>query len=88
MGNELFQQILGEFGKFVLELELHPRRQESRALQQAADHRIDAVVQKAAETLGDARIFLGEFARLLVEQLKFRVVEIEKFPIHARLTID
>ena len=88
MRDELLEQIVGEFRKFVLELELNPRGEEGRAFQQTADHRIDAVFQDAAEPLRDARIFVGEFARLLVEQLKFPIVEIEKFPVHARFTVD
>ena len=56
--------------------------------EQSADHRVDAILQDAAEPLRDARIFVGELARLLVEQLKFPIVQIEKFPVHARFTID
>src|SRR6266850_4120273 len=82
--NELCQQILGKFGEFVFELELHPSRKESGSLQQPPDQRIDAVLQNAAQALRNSRILLGELARLLVQQLKFGVVEIEKFPIHAR----
>src|SRR5882672_5008489 len=84
MRDELFQQILGEFGEFVFELELHPCCKESGSFQQPPDQRIDAVLQNAAQALRNSRILLGELARLLVEQLKLRVVEIEKFPIHAR----
>src|SRR6267142_3903347 len=82
--NELFQQILGEFGEFKIELELHPSRKESGSLQQPPDQRIDAVLQNATQALRNSGILLGELARMLVEQLKFGVVEIEKFPIHAR----
>ena len=70
MRDKLLEQIVGEFRKFVFELELDPRRQKRRALQQAADHRIDAIFEDAAEPLGNARIFVGEFARLLIEQLE------------------
>ena len=52
-------------------------------LQFEVDPTNNAVLQDAAEALRDPRIFFSELARLLVEQLKFRVVEIEKFPIHA-----
>ena len=82
--NELLQQILGEFGEFVFELELHPSRKESGSLQQPPDQGIDAVLQNAAQALRNSRIFLGELARVLVEQPKFGVVEIEKFKVHAR----
>ena len=85
MRDQLLEQIVGEFRKFVLELELYPRGKKGRALEQAADHRIDAIVQNAAEPLRYSRIFVGEFARLLVEQLEFPIVEIEKFAVHARL---
>src|SRR6266568_7738839 len=84
MRDELFQQILGELGEFVFELELHPCRKESGSFQQPADQRIDAVLQNAAQALRNSRIFLGELARLLVEQPKLGVVEIEKFLVHAR----
>src|SRR6267378_5126252 len=81
--NELFQQILGEFGEFVFELELHPCGKKSGSFQQPPDQRIDAVLQDAAQALRNSRIFLGELARMLVQQLKFGVVEIEKFRVHA-----
>src|SRR3981189_639970 len=84
MRNELFQQILGELGEFVFELELHPCSKESGSFQQPTDQRIDAVLQNATQALRNSRIFLGELARMLVEQLKFGVVEIEKFLVHAR----
>ena len=66
----------------MLQLELHARRQEGGALQQPRDHRVHAVADQPAEPLGDARILLGEFARLLVQQLEFPIVEIEEFPVH------
>jgi len=71
-------------GEFVFELELHPCCKESGSFQQPPDQRIDAVLQNAAQALRNSRIFLGELPRMLVEQLKFGVVEIEKFPVHAR----
>src|SRR6266700_4984014 len=82
--NQLFQQILGEFGEFVFELELHPCGKKSGSFQQPTDQRIDVVLQNAAQALRNSRIFLGELARMLVEQPKFGVVEIEKFLVHAR----
>src|SRR5205814_5272225 len=84
MRDELFQQILGKLGKFVFELELHPCRKESGSFQQPADQRIYPIIQNAAQALRDSRIFLRELARMLVEQLKLGIVEIEKLPIHAR----
>ena len=80
--DELLEQIAGEFRKLVLELELHARGEEGRAFEQAGDHRIHALGDQAAEPLGDARIFLGEFPGLLVQQQEFSIVEIEKFPVH------
>src|SRR5712675_761460 len=84
MRDELFQQILGELGEFVFELELHPCGKKSGSFQQPTDQRIDAVLQNATQALRNSRIFLGELARMLVEQPKFGVVEIEKFLVHAR----
>ena len=88
MRDQLLQQIFGKFREFVLELELDPCGKEGCAFQQPADQRIDAVVQDAAEALRNARIFFSELARLLVEQLKFGVVEIEKLPSNGPLTAD
>ena len=82
--NQLLQQVAGKFRKLVLELELHPRREECGALEQPTHQGIDAIVQDAAQPFRDTGIFLGEFARLLVEQLQFPIVQIEKFAIHAR----
>src|SRR5262249_45408881 len=80
--DQLLQQIGGELGKLVLELELHARGQERGALEQAGHHRIHAVGDQAAQTFGDAWIFGGEIARLLMEQLQFAIVEVEEFPVH------
>ena len=63
---------------------MDPGCKESGSFQQPPDQGIDAVLQNAAETLCNSRIFFSELAPLLIEQLKFRIVEIEKFPIHAR----
>ena len=73
MRDKLLKQIVGEFRKFVLELELDARRQKGGSFQEAADQRIDAIFEEAAEPLGNARIFVGEFARLLIEQLSSRL---------------
>ncbi len=88
MRNELFQQIVGEFRKFVLQLELDPRCKERGAFEKAADQRVDAIFQNTAEPLCNARILICEFTRLLVEQLKFPIIEVEKFPIHGCVTSD
>src|SRR5947209_9063501 len=84
MRDELFQQVFGELREFVLELELDSCCEERGSLEQPADQRIDTVIQNAAEALRNTWIFFSELARMLVEQLKFGVVQIEKFPIHAR----
>ncbi len=86
MGDELLQQIVGEFRKFVLELELDTRRKKGGAFEKAADQRVDAIFENSAEPLRNARILVREFARLLVEELKFPIIKIEKFPVHARFT--
>jgi hypothetical protein len=88
MRDQLLEQVAGEFRELVLELELNPRGKKRRAFEQPADQRIDAVLEDPAEPLRDSGIFVCEFARLLVEQLKFPIVEIEKFPVHACITTD
>jgi len=88
MRNQLLKQAVGEFREFMLDLELDSRGEESRAFEQSADEGVRTVFQKAAEPLRYARIFDCELARLLVEQLEFPIVEIEKFPVHARFTDD
>ena len=71
----------------MLELELHARGQKRRAFEQAADHRIEPIGHQAAQTLGDAGIFLREFARLFAQERKFAIVEFEEFAVH-RVTTD
>ena len=88
MRNELFKEIVGEFRKLVLELELDSRGEKCRTLQQTADHGVNAVLYEASETLGDAGIFVGEFTCLLIKQLEFPIIEIEKFLVHERVTSD
>ena len=82
----MLEQVAGELGKLVLELELNPRGEECGAFQQARHHRVHAIGDQPAEPLRDARIFVGELARLLVKQLEFPIVEIEKFPVHGGST--
>ena len=88
MRRELVDQVGREIGELVLDLELHARGQKRRALEQPADHRIDAVVEQAAEPLGDARIFLGEFRRLLAQDRELLIVEFEEFAVHRSEPID
>ena len=88
MRRKLIDQVGGEVGELVLELQLHPRRQKGRAFEQPADHRIDPVFHQPAEPLGHARVGLGEFAGLLAQDREFLVVEPEKFPVHGSEPID
>src|SRR4029077_958378 len=83
MRDQLLEQIVGELGKLVLELELHARREERRALQQSAHHRVEPILQDAAKPLCNAGILFGELASLLVKQLQFPIIQIEKFAVHA-----
>ena len=84
--DELVEQVARELGELVLQLQLHARRQKGRSLQQAGDHRVGPVAHQAAQTLGDAGIFLAELARLLVQQLQLAIVEVEELPVHRRST--
>ena len=88
MRNELLKQIVGEFRELVLELELHPRGQKRCAFQETADHGVYAFLYEATKALGDAGIFVCKFTRLLIKQLQFPIVEIEKFLVHAYFTND
>jgi hypothetical protein len=73
--HKLIDQIGGEVGEFVLELELDARGQERRALEQARRSSDRAGRHQAAETLGDSRIFLREFAGLLAQERELAIVE-------------
>src|SRR5579871_1452109 len=84
MRNQLLEQIAGELGKLMLELELHARRQECRAFEQAAHQRVDAVLKNASKPFRNSWIFLGKLPRLFVEQLELPIIEIEKFAVHER----
>ncbi len=79
---QLLDQIVGELGKLVLDLELHARREERRTLQEGREHGIGAVMRHAAEAVGDARIFLCELLRMFVEQRQFPVIEVDEFAMH------
>ena len=57
------QQVLGELGELVLELDVHPRGQEGDAFEQALDVRVDVGRGAEAEPPGDALVFLAELAR-------------------------
>ena len=66
----------------MLELELNSRGQKRRPFEQAADHRVEAVLEQSAEPLGDPGIFLRELRRLFAEDRELLVVEFEKFAVH------
>ncbi len=64
---QLVDQVGGEVGEFMLELELDSSGQKRGALKQSADHRIEIVIEQSAQALRHARIFLGEFGRLFTK---------------------
>jgi len=66
----------------MLHLQLHAGRQERRALKQAGNHWVHALGDKAAKPLRNAGVLSGKIARLLVQELQFAVIEIEKFAVH------
>src|SRR6202034_4374439 len=76
--HQLLEQVAGELRKFVFELELHARCEDCRALKQPADHRIDAILKNAAKPLGYSGILFGKLSRLLVQQLEFPIIQVEK----------
>ncbi len=80
--HELLEKVAGELGKLVLELELHARREEGRAFEQPGDHRVGALLDEAAEALGDARILVRELGAVLAQEREFAIVEVEEFPVH------
>jgi hypothetical protein len=69
----------------VLELKLHPRREERGPFQETRHRRIHAIDEQAAQALCDARIFLGEFTRLLIQKRELHVVQVEEFAMHLDL---
>ena len=87
MRRKLIDEIGGEIREFMLEFELHARGQKRRAFEQAGDHRIEPIGHQAAQALGDAGIFLREFAGLFAQERKFAIVEFEEFTVH-RVTPD
>ena len=64
---QLVDQVGGEVGELMLELELNSGGQKRGALKQSADHRIEIVLEQSAQALRHARIFLGEFGRLFTK---------------------
>ena len=84
----MLEQIVGEFRKFVFELELDARRKKGRTFEQTANQWVDAILQDTAEPFRYSRVSIRKFASLLIEQLKFPIVKIEKFVIHVCFTDD
>ena len=79
---ELVDEVRGEIGELMLELELDPGGQERGALEKSGDHRVGGVADEPAEPLGDARIVLSEFGRLLAQDRELLVVEPQEFAVH------
>ena len=67
MRRQLVDQVGGEVGEFVLELELDSGGQKRGPLEQSADHRIEIVIEQSAQALRHARIFLRELGRLFTK---------------------
>ena len=88
MRGQLIDQVRGEIGELMLELELHSGGQKRRAFEQPADHRVDVVFEQPAQTLGDPGIFLSEFGPLFSKDREFLIIELEEFPIHRLKPID
>ena len=85
---ELVDEVRGEIGELVLELELDAGGQERGALEKSGDHRIGGVADEPAEPLGDARIVLSEFGRLLAQDRELLVVEPQEFAVHRSEPVD
>ena len=85
---ELVDQVRGEVGELVLELELDAGRQERGALEKPGDHRIGGVADDPSEPLRDARIVVSEFGRLLAQDCELLIVEPQEFPVHRSKPVD
>jgi hypothetical protein len=85
MRHKLIEKVGREFSEFVFDLELDTRRQERRAFQQSADHRVEPLAGESAKALGDSGIFLRKLAGLLPQQRKLPIVKLKEFAVHARL---
>ena len=85
---QLIDQVRGEIGELVLELELDARRQERRALEKPGDHRVGGVADEPSEPLRDARIVFSEFGRLLAQDCEFLIVEPQEFAVHRSEPVD
>ena len=70
----------------MFELELDARGQECRTFEQPTDQWVNAILENAAKPFSYSRIGIRKFTGLLVEQLKFPIIEIEKFAVHAHLS--
>ena len=72
----------------MLELELNSRGQERRSFEQAADHRVEVVLEQSAEPLGDPGILLRELRRLFAQDRELLIVELEEFAVHRLEPLD
>ena len=79
---QLVDEVRGEIGELVLELELDPGGQERGALEQAGDHRVGGVADEPPKPLGDAWIIFSEFGRLLAQDRELLVIEPQEFAVH------
>ncbi len=82
VGRELVDEVRGEIGELMLELELDPGGEERGALEKTGDHRVGGVAEPPTEPLGDARIVLCEFGRLLAQDRELLVIEPQEFAVH------
>ena len=85
---ELVDQVRGEVGELVLELELDAGGQKRGALEKAGDHRIGGVANDPSEPLRDAWIVVREFGRLLAQDCELLIVEPQEFPVHRSEPVD
>ena len=76
------QQVLAKGREFRVDLELHPRRKEGEAFEQALDIGIGAVQPLQRQPAGNLRKLFGEFGRRLPDMQQLVVVVIEEPGIH------
>src|SRR6185437_1541025 len=79
---KLVDEVRGEIGELMLELELDSGGEERGALEKSGDHRVGGVADESAKALGDARVVLSEFGRLLAQDRELLVIEPQEFAVH------
>ena len=77
-----FHEVLGKGRELGVDLELYPRREESKAFEQALDIRIRAVDAFNRKAPGDLRKFARELRGALAHVQELAVVVLEKPRIH------